>query len=120
MTIINFDNIIGKKFNTITNNVFCLSHPKNALMIGKTNSGKTNILTNLIAQNSIHEKIYIYTNNMDDKYKRLKNRFKDDVVIYINKINFDKINKEYINLIIFDDLVFSNKKYLNFIVEVEN
>ena len=31
MTIINFDEIIGKKFNTITNNVvFCLSHPKNA------------------------------------------------------------------------------------------
>ena len=38
MTIINFDDIIGKKFNTITNNVFCLSHPKNALIIGKTNS----------------------------------------------------------------------------------
>ena len=34
MTIINFDDIIGKKFNTITNNVFCLSHPKNALIIG--------------------------------------------------------------------------------------
>ena len=27
---------------------------------------------NLIAQNSIYEKIYIYTNNLDDKYKRLK------------------------------------------------
>ena len=47
MTIINFDEIIGKKFNTITNNVFCLSHLKNALIIGKTNSGKTNILMNL-------------------------------------------------------------------------
>ena len=55
MTIINFDEIIGKKFNTITN-VFCLSHPKNALIIGKTNSGKTNILFNSIAQNSIYEK----------------------------------------------------------------
>ena len=117
MTIINFDDIIGKKFNTITNNIFCLSHPKNALIIGKTNSGKTNILFNLIAQNSIYEKIYIYTNNLDDKYKWLKNKFKDDVFIYINEINFDKINKEYINLIIFDDLVFSNKKYLNFIVD---
>ena len=30
MTIINFDDIIGKKFNTITNNIFCLSHPKNS------------------------------------------------------------------------------------------
>ena len=115
MTIINFDNIIGKKFNTITNNVFCLSHPKNCVIIGKTD-----ILMNLIAQNSIHEKIYNYPNNLDDKYRWLKNKFKDDVFIYINEINFDKIDKEYVNLIIFDDLVFSNKKYLNFIVEVEN
>ena len=115
MTIIYFDDIIGKKFNTITNNVFCLSHPKNALIIGKTN-----ILMNLIAQNSIYEKIYIYTNNLDDKYSWLKNKFNDDVFAFINEINFDKINKEYINLIIFDDLVFSNKKYLNFIVKVEN
>ena len=118
--IINFNDIIGKKFITITNNIFCLSHPKNALIIGKTSSGKTNILFNLIAQNSIYEKIYIYTNNLDDNYKWLKNKFKNDVFIYINEINFDKIDKECINLIIFDDLVFSNKKYLNFIVEVEN
>ena len=60
--MINFDNIIGKKFDTITDNTFCLSHPKNALIIGKTNSGKTNILFNLIAQNSIYEKfIFIQT-----------------------------------------------------------
>ena len=66
--IINFDDIIGKKFNTIINNVFCLSHPKNSV-------------------------IFIY---------------------------FDKIDKKHVNLIIFDDLIFSNKEYLNFIVEVEN
>ena len=35
MTIINFDDIIGKKFNTITNNIFCLSHLKNCLITGK-------------------------------------------------------------------------------------
>ena len=110
MTIINFDDIIGKKFNTITNNIFCLSLPKNALIIGKTNSGKTNILMNLIAQDSIYEKIHIYTNNVDDKHKWLKNKFKDDMFIYTNEINFDKINKEYNKLIIFDDLLFSNKK----------
>ena len=56
MSIITFDDIIGKKFNAITNNVFCLSHPKNALIIGKTGSGKSNILFNLIAQNYIYEK----------------------------------------------------------------
>ena len=93
---------------------------KSSLIIGKTGSGKSNILFNLIALNSIYEKIYIYSNNLDDKYKWLKNKFKDDVFIYLNEINFDKINKEYINLIIFDDLVFSNKKYLNFIADQEN
>ena len=117
MTIINFDNVIGKKFNTITNNVFCLSHPKNALIIGRTSSGKTNILFNLIAQNSIYVKIYIYTNNLDDKYKWLKNKFKDDVFIYINEINFDKIDKKYVNLIIFDDLVFSDKKNIRILLQ---
>ena len=99
---------------------FCLSHPKNALIIVKTGSGKRNILFNLIAQNSIYENIYIYTNNLDDKYSWLKDKFNDDAFIYINEINFDNINKEYVDLIIFYELVFSNKKYLNFIVEVEN
>ena len=60
MTIIDFDEVIGKKINTITNNVFCFNHQKNALIIGKTGSIKTNILMNLIAQNSIYEKKYIY------------------------------------------------------------
>ena len=50
MTIINFDDIIGKKSDTITNNIFCLNHPSNCLVIGKTNSGKTNIVMNLIAK----------------------------------------------------------------------
>ena len=120
MTIINFDDIIGKKSKTITNNIFCLNHPTNALIFGKTNSGKTNIVMNLIAKNCIYKKIYIYSNNIDDKYNWLKNKFKNDVFIYINEINFDKIDKKYVNLVIFDDLVFSNKKYRNSIVNQEN
>ena len=52
MAIINFDDIIGKKFKIITNNIFCLTHPCNCLVIGKTNSGKTNIVMNLIVKNA--------------------------------------------------------------------
>ena len=48
--------LLEKKFKTITNNAFCLNHPTNCLIIGKTNSGKTNVVLNLIAKNSIHEK----------------------------------------------------------------
>ena len=117
MTIINFDEIIGGQNNYITNNVFCLSHPTNCLIVGKTNSGKSNILMNLIAQNCIYEKIYIYTNNMDDKYTWLKNKFKRDVHIFINEINFSDIDKKYINLVVFDDLVFNNKKISTFFTQ---
>ena len=109
MTIINFDDIIGKKFKIITNNVFCLNHPTNCLIMGKTN-----VVMNLIAKNFIYEKIYIYSNNIDDKYNWLQNKFKNDVFIYLNEIDFDKIDKGYVNLIIFDDLVFSNKKISEF------
>ena len=57
MTIINFYKIIGKEYKTITNNKYCLNHPSNTLIVGKTNSGKTNILFNhTIAQNSMYEK----------------------------------------------------------------
>ena len=114
MTIINFDNIIGKEFKTITNNVFCLNHPTNCIVIGKTNSGKTNIVMNLIAKNCINEKIYIYSNNIDLKYNWLKNKFKNDAFIYIDEINFDNIDKSYVNLVIMDDLVYSNKKISEF------
>ena len=120
MTIINFDDIIGKKFDIITSNIFCLNHPTNCLIIGKINSGKTNIVMNLIAKNCIFEKIHIYTNNLDDKYHWLRDKFKNDVFIYLDEINFDIIDKRYVNLIIFDDLVFSNKKYLNFTFNQEN
>ena len=113
MTIINFD-IIGKKFETITNNIFCLNHPTNCLIIGKTNSGKTNVVMNLIAKNCIYEKIYIFSNNIDDKYSWLQNKLKNDVFFYLNKITFDNRDKQYVNLIIFDDLVFSNKKISEF------
>ena len=69
---------------------------------------------NLIAKNCIYEKIHIYTNNIDDKYNWLQNKFKHDFFIYLDEINFDKIDKGYFNLIIFDDLVFSNKKVSEF------
>ena len=43
MTIINFDKIIGKENKTMTNNKYCLNYPSNTLIVGKNNSGKTNI-----------------------------------------------------------------------------
>ena len=55
--------LIGQKFNIITNNVFCLSHPKNAFNNRQNfSSGKTNILNESnCSEHSIYEKIYIYS-----------------------------------------------------------
>ena len=69
---------------------------------------------NLIAKNCIYEKIHIFTNKIDDKYDWLKNKFKNDVFIYLDEINFDKIDKRHDNLIIFDELIFTNKKISEF------
>ena len=44
----------------------------------------------------------------------VKNKFKNDVYIHINEINFSDIDKKYVNLVVFDDLVFSNKKISTF------
>ena len=121
MTVINFYEIIGKGNSYITNDIFCINHPVNCIITGKTNSGKTNILMNLIAQNCIYDKIHIFTNNSNDnKYIWLKNKFKNDVYIYINEIDFDKIDKNKTNLVVFDDLVFSDKKISTFLHQAEN
>ena len=44
----------------------------------------------------------------------MKNKFKNDVFIYLDELNFDKIDKRYFNLIIFDGLVFPNQKISEF------
>ena len=44
----------------------------------------------------------------------VKNKFKNDVHIFMNEINFDKISEDKINLVVFDDLVFSNTKISDF------
>ena len=94
MTVINFDKIIGKGNNYITNNIFCIKHPTNCLITGKTNSGKTNILMNLIAQNCIYDKIPIFTNNSnDDKYIWLKNKFNMMFTFILMKLILIKLIK---------------------------
>ena len=47
----------------------------------------------------------------------VKNKFKNDVYIYINEIHFSDIDKKYVNLVVFDDLVFSNKKISTFFTQ---
>ena len=93
MTIINFDDIIAKKFKTITNNIFCLNHPTNCLIIGKTNSGKTNEL-NILYQDinlNITLKEFQNINNNLQRYEFIMiDKYNENEFIRIRK-NFDQI-----------------------------
>ena len=53
---------------------------------------------NLIAQNCIYQKIHTFTNNLDEKYSWLKNKFKNDAYIYINEVNFSNIDEKFYSI----------------------
>ena len=110
--MINFDEYTNK--NKIEHNSNCPyipDHPYRILIIGGSESGKTNALLNLINNqpdiNKIYPKAFIeYSNNMHDVYKN------------IDHYNPDKENKI---LIVFDDLIadmIDNKKLNSIITEL--
>ena len=114
MTVINFDEIIGKGNNYITDNILCISHPTNCLITGKSNSGKAIILMNLIAQKCIYDKIHIFTNNSnDDKYIWLFTF----ILMKLILIKLIKIKLIWSYLMI---SFFHIRKYQHFLHKVEN
>ena len=118
MKFINFDTVLkcGKN-NVINKNKFTPLHCSNFLIVGRTGTGKTNLLLNILHLNPVWDKIFIYTNNIDNKYQFLLDKFPKDVILYLNEIDFSEINDKYQNLCIFDDLVFSNKKISTFFTQ---
>ena len=72
---------------------------------------------NILHLNPIWTKIYICTNNIDNRYQFLLDTFPKDVELYLNEIDFSEINDKYQNLCIFDDLVYSNKKISTFFTQ---
>ena len=118
MKFINFDTVLKcDKYNVINKNKFTPQHCSDFLIVGKTGIGKTNFLLNILHLNPIWDKIYIYTNNIDNKYQFSWDKFSKDVRLYLNQIDFSEINDKYQNLCIFDDLVFSDKKISTFFTQ---
>jgi len=125
--MINFDNLVSKKSNNYVNiNPFYPQHPARILIIGPSNSGKTNDLLNIIHY-SIFHKIYIYSKTLDeDKYQFLINiqqrkeeelrkqgitesiiEFSTDIK---DVIQLEELNKSFQHLYIFDDICLAEKK----------
>jgi len=125
--IINYDNDKEKFLNK---HVLAPLWPFRLLICGSSGCGKTNLLMNLIYNYLYYNKIYIYAKDLtESKYQILQDFFeevnetmkdktgedfqvstfsssKDDIV------NVDDLDKEYQNLIIFDDFVTEVDQYL--------
>ena len=119
MKFINFDLNCKEKNNYINKNKFTPQHCSNFLIVGKTGVGKTNFLLNILYLNPVWDKIYIYTNNIDNKYQFLLDKFPKDVKLYLNEIDFSEINSKYQNLCILMIWFFQIKKYQHFSHNVE-
>ena len=93
-------------------------HPYRMLIIGPSNSGKTNILLNLIKHSKNYDKIYPFAKKLDEPlYQRLTNHFRHNEsedherILEMSSSNIsevppaDDIDEMFQNLIIFDDMV---------------
>lgn len=119
--MINFDSIVkafGENEMEHKNiNAFFPQHPFRCIIIGPSNSGKTNDLLNVI-HNSLFNKLYIYSKCLDEnKYQFLiklqeeKERYienKEKLIFYSSEISdvipLEKLDKTFQHLYIFDDM----------------
>ena len=117
--IINFYNVMDKKFITKTKNPHFKQHhiklPFIMIIAGSTGSMKSNCALNIIYQMpDTFTKIVIITRNKDEPlYNYLKDKL-PEVEIYEGLQNLPDLDKDFKkelnNLIIFDDLVMEDKK----------
>ena len=144
--LINSDDVIKQETKEHNSNRSEIpDHPYRILIIGGSQSGKTNLLFNLINQQPDIDKIYLYPKDLNEAKYRFIIKTREDVgtkhfnyskafIEYSNDMdhiykNIEEYNsnKKYKILIVFDDMIadmLSNKK-LNpivseFFIEVEN
>ena len=120
--MMNFDNNVNE--NKATHNKkwpYIPDHPYRILIIGGLGSGKTNLLLNLIENQSDIHKIYLHETEADEaKYQSLINKregvdhfndpksfieYSNDVHDVYKNIDEYNLNKENKILIVFDDMI---------------
>ena len=116
MKFINFDNYIEKNNNDfLDKNCFVSQHQSNTVILGATESSKTNFLLNILTLNPVYEKIYIITKQEEEKYNFLSKKFPNDIRIFYQNDEYDLdelIDGTKQVCCIFDDLIKDNN-YIN-------
>jgi hypothetical protein len=125
--IINFNN---EKEEFLNKHVLAPLWPFRLLICGESGCGKTNLLMNLIYNYLYYNKIYIYAKDLtESKYQMLQEFFEEvnetmkdktgedfQVATFSSSkdeiVNVDDLDKEYQNLIIFDDFVTEADQHL--------
>jgi hypothetical protein len=125
--IINYDN---DKEDFLNKHVLAPLWSFRLLICGSSGCGKTNLLMNLIYNYLYYNKIYIYAKDLtESKYQMLQDFFDEvnetmkdktgedfQVAIFSSSkdeiVNVDDLDKEYQNLIIFDDFVTESDQHL--------
>ena len=125
--IINYDN---DKEEFLNKHVLVPLWPFRLLICGSSGCGKTNLLMNLIYNYLYYNKIYIYAKDLtESKYQTLQDFFEEvnetmkdetgedfQVAIFSSSkddiVNVDDLDKEYQNLIIFDDFVTESDQHV--------
>jgi hypothetical protein len=126
MEVVNFDGIFKKdkkKEKKDEENILIPKQPFRMLICGASNSGKTNLLLNLLMRYIEHDKLYMISKHPDqDKYKLLQEFYQTieadpQLAEYIDKpiatfvdsldkmTPVDKLKKQFKNIIVFDDMV---------------
>lgn len=117
--IINFYDKIPKNLSMELHNPFFKVHniviPFRMLIIGSSNSGKTNVLLNLInIMPDTFNQIIVCTRNADEPlYNFLKMKLKDNfhIIENLNELPLlDSFDKKLNHLVVFDDMVLTKKQ----------
>ena len=116
MSLFNCYNALPKKYRPreyYNPNRLMPSHPYRLCIVGASNTGKTNILMNIIELSKNFLKIYLYAKKLDESlYQYLIDEWKkraEDIITVSNNVDdivdINDINENIQNLIIFDDFV---------------
>ena len=129
LKVINFDNVKGgvkpKKYRNCHKDM--IQFPSSVLIVGKSGSGKTNILMSILTVYSCYDKIYLVTPHLDQPkyqtlikfYEKVEEKTGEEILEVFETIEEaptgEDMDTELQNCIVFDDVIMNKD-----LSEVEN